>query len=108
MKSMPRMRTIGLALLVFGMSVCAAAQTSSQSQPETTPAPAPAFGQNPPIRNPQNPPVSGLDEPSLKFTTAAPRSVAPALHLTDSTAPNPPQHLSNNRLDSPTRVLTTL
>jgi len=46
-------QTIRLALLVSGMSLCAAAQTSSPSQPETTPAPA--FGQNAPVLNPENP-----------------------------------------------------
>src|ERR1700687_1640768 len=52
-KSMLRMRTIRLALLVFGMSICSVAQTSSPSQTGTTPAPA--FGQNAPVLNPEDP-----------------------------------------------------
>ena len=66
---MAKMRTIRLALLVFGMSGYAAAQSSSQSQPATTPAPA--FGQNAPVLSPENPPVSGLDEPGLELHTAS-------------------------------------
>src|SRR5258708_27062635 len=108
MKSMPRMRTIGLALLVFGMSVCAAAQTSSQSQPETTPAPAPAFGQNAPILNPENPPVSGLDEPRLEFTTAGRSFVSPALQVSESADTNGANQLGNSGLESVTRVLGAL
>ena len=68
MKSMTRTRTIRLALLLFGMSVCVVAQDSSPSQPATPPAPA--FGQNAPVLSPENPPVSGLDEPTLELRTA--------------------------------------
>jgi hypothetical protein len=40
--------------------------TSQNSQNQQT-APAPAYGQNAPILNPENPPLSGLDEPSLEL-----------------------------------------
>ena len=108
MKSMPKMRTIRMALLVFGMSICAAAQTSSQSQPETTPAPAPAFGQNAPVLNPENPPVSGLDEPRLEFTTAGRSFVSPALQVSESADTNGANQLGNSGLESVTRVLGAL
>ncbi len=69
MKSMGKIQTIRLALLVLGMSVGLAAQSNPPAQPDTTPAPA--FGQNAPVLNPENPPVTGLDEPSLDLRTAS-------------------------------------
>src|SRR5208283_3376271 len=41
------------------------ATQSPTTTPSTDTAPAPAFGQNAPILSPENPPVTGLDEPSL-------------------------------------------
>jgi hypothetical protein len=98
------MRTIRLALLVFGMSVCAAAQNSSQSQPATTPAPA--FGQNAPVLSPENPPVSGLDEPGLELHTASRSFVSPALQVSESADTNGGNKVGNpSGLESTTRVL---
>jgi hypothetical protein len=105
---MIRMRTIRLALLVFGMSICAAAQTSDQSQPGTTPAPAPAFGQNAPVLNPENPPVSGLDEPRLELLTASRSFVSPALQVSESANTNGGNQLGNTGLESVTHVLGAL
>jgi hypothetical protein len=103
------MRTIRLALLVFGMSLCSAAQTSSQSQPGTTPAPAPAFGQNAPVLNPENPPVSGLDEPSLELKTASRSFISPALQVSESADSNGANQLGGSPgLESITRVLGAL
>jgi hypothetical protein len=103
---MTRMRKIWLALLVFGTSICAAAQNSSQSQPETTPAPA--FGQNAPVLNPENPPVSGLDEPGLDLHTASRSFIAPALQVSESADTNGGNRLGNTGLDSVTHVLGAL
>ena len=100
---MAKVRTIRWALLVFGMSVCAAAQNSSQSQPETTPAPA--FGQNAPVLNPENPPVTGLDEPGLELHTATRSFISPALQVSESADTNGDNQLGNARLESVTRVL---
>jgi len=97
-----------MALLVFGMSICAAAQTSSQPQPESTPVPAPAFGQNAPILNPESPPVSGLDEPRLEFTTAGRSFVSPALQVSESADTNGGNQLGGSNLQSVTRVLGAL
>lgn len=106
---MARMRTIRLAVLVFGISMCATAQTSSQSQPGTTPTPAPAFGQNAPILNPENPPVTGLDEPSLELHTATRSFIAPALQVSESVDTNGANQLGGgNNLESVTRVLGAL
>lgn len=103
MKSMARTRTIRLALLVLGMSVCVVAQDSSQSQPATTPAPA--FGQNAPVLSPENPPVSGLDEPTLELRTASRSFVSPALQVSESADTNGANQLGRSGLDSVSRVL---
>jgi hypothetical protein len=100
------MRTIRLALLILGMGIVAAAQTSSQSQPDT--APAPAFGQNAPVLNPENPPVSGLDVPSLDLHTATRSFISPALQVSESADTNGANQLGNNNLESVSRVLGAL
>ena len=106
MKSMAKMHTIRLALLVFGMSICAAAQDSSQSPPATTPVPA--FGQNAPVLNPENPPVSGLDEPGLNLHTATRSFISPALQVSESADTNGGNQLGNTDLVNTTRILGAL
>jgi hypothetical protein len=103
MKSMTRMRTIRLALLVFGMSVCVVAQDSSPSQPAAPPAPA--FGQNAPVLSPENPPVSGLDEPTLELRTASRSFIAPALQVSESADTNGANQLGSNNVQSVSHVL---
>ncbi len=103
---MAKMRTIRLALLVFGMSVCAAAQSSSQSQP--APAPAPAFGQTAPVLNPENPPVSGLDQPTLDLHTASRSFISPALQVSESADTNGANQIGTNGLESITHVAGAL
>jgi hypothetical protein len=102
-KSMARMPKFRLALLVFGMCICAAAQTTSQPQPDTTPAPA--FGQNAPVLNPENPPVSGLDEPGLDLHTASRSFISPALQVSESADTNGGNQIGGSALESVTRVL---
>src|ERR1700682_6730546 len=102
---MARMPKIRLALLVLGMCIRAVAQTSSQPQTETTPAPAPAFGQNAPVLNPENPPVSGLDEPGLDLHPATRSFISPALQVSESADTNSGNQLGNSGLDSITRIL---
>lgn len=103
MKSMTRTRTIRLALLVFGMSVCVVAQDSSPSQPATPPAPA--FGQNAPVLNPENPPVSGLDQPTLELRTASRSFISPALQVSESVDTNGANRLGNSNVQSVSHVL---
>jgi hypothetical protein len=105
---MERTPKIRLALLVFGMCICAAAQTTTQPQAETTPAPAPAFGQNAPVLSPENPPVSGLDEPVLDLHTANRSFISPAVQVSESADTNAGNQVSGNNLDSVTRVLGAL
>jgi len=119
MKSMWKIRTIRLALLAFGMSIAAVAQNSSQSQPDatqsptTTPstdtAPAPAFGQNAPILSPENPPVTGLDEPSLDLHRATRSFISPALQVSETADSNANNALGNNTTLAPvTHVIGAL
>jgi|SRR5580692_3293017 hypothetical protein len=104
MKSMSKLRTIRVALLVIGLSICSAAQTSSQTPPDTTPAPA--FGQNAPILNPENPPVTGLDEPGLELRTSSRSFISPALQVSESADTNGQNELGGSSgLESITRVL---
>ena len=111
MKSMAKMRAIRLALVVFGMSVCAAAQNSSQPPSGQSPSgttPAPAFGQNSPVLNPENPPVSGLDEPGLNLHTATRSFISPALQVSEAADTNGQNQFGNTQLQSATRVLGAL
>jgi hypothetical protein len=100
---MVRVRKIRLALLVFGMSIGAAAQNDSQSQTETTPAPA--FGQNAPVLNPENPPVTSLDVPTLDLHTASRSFISPALQVSEAGDTNGANQLGSTSLESVTRVL---
>src|SRR2546430_8751656 len=107
MKSMARTPKIRLALLVFGMCTCAAAQTTSQpaqttSQPQTETTPAPAFGQNAPVLNPENPPVSGLDEPGLDLHTASRSFISPALQVSESADTNAGNQIGGGKLGTVT------
>ena len=108
MKSMAKMRTIRLALLIFGilMSVCAGAQNSPQSPPATTPVPA--FGQSAPVLNPDNPPVTGLDEPALNLRTATRSFISPALQVSEAADTNGQDAFGNTDLVNTTRVLGAL
>jgi hypothetical protein len=100
------MRKIRLALLVFGTSICVAAQNSPEPQPAT--APSPAFGQNAPVLNPENPPVSGMDEPGLELRTASRSFISPALQVSESADTNGGNGLGKNGLESVTHVLGAL
>jgi hypothetical protein len=105
-----------LALLVFGMSMGAAAQSSDQTQPgaqgsdQTQPgtAPAPGYGQNAPILDPENPPVTGLDEPGLEMRSAAHSFIAPALQLSESADTNGDNQIGGTNIQSVTHVLGAL
>lgn len=110
---MTRIGTIRLLLLVLGMSVGAWAQTTSQAQTQAPaqnePAPAPAFGQTAPVLNPENPPVTGLDEPSLDLKTSSRSFISPALQVSESADSNGQNTLgSTSGVSSITRVIGAL
>jgi hypothetical protein len=104
-KNMFRMRTFRFGLLVFGLSCYASAQNGPPSPPET-PVPAPAFGQNAPVLNPENPPVTGLDEPGLSLHPSSRSFFSPALQVSEAVDTNGSGQLGkNNSLEETTRVL---
>ena len=98
---------IRLALLVSGMSLGMAAQSSPQTPPDSTPdtTPAPAFGQTAPVLNPENPPVTGLDEPSLDLRSSSRSFISPALQVSESADTNGANQLDYRGLQSITRVI---
>ncbi len=99
---MLRAETIRFAVLALCLSAVAAAQTTAQ--PDTTPVPA--FGQNAPVLNPDNPPVSGIDEPSLELRTATRSFISPGVQVSESADTNANNQLgSANNVASISRVL---
>jgi hypothetical protein len=102
---MQRMQTIRLALLVvvLGASMGSRAQDNPQTQPN--PTPAPAFGQNAPILNPDNPPVTSLDTPSLDLHAATRSFFSPALQVSESADTNGGNQIGGSGLESITRLL---
>ncbi|MGB9073325.1 MAG: hypothetical protein WCC22_11855 [Terriglobales bacterium] len=104
-------RTIRLLLLLLGINLWAAAQDDSASPQQPAPTPAPAFGQNAPILNPENPPISGLDQPSLELRTATRSFFSPGLMVSESADTNPSNQLGTsgfNNVKSVTHVLGAL
>ncbi|HEX9110778.1 MAG TPA: hypothetical protein VF845_04830 [Terriglobales bacterium] len=99
-------RTMRWVLAVLSLGAWAAAQDNSGQQPATTPAPA--FGQNAPILNPDNPPISGLDEPGLELRTASRSFIAPALQVSQSADTNVGNQFGTSNLRGITRFLGAL
>jgi hypothetical protein len=102
------MRKTPLALLVLGIGLCAAAQDAPQSQPPQETAPAPAFGQDAPVLNPENPPVTGLDQPSLELPGVTRSFISPALQLSESGESNAANEVGGTGAESVTRVVGAL
>jgi hypothetical protein len=94
------------AVAVISLSMWAVAQDIPREQPSTTPAPA--FGQNAPILNPENPPISGLDEPALELRTASRSFIAPALQLSESADTNAGNQFGSYSVEAVTRFLGAL
>jgi hypothetical protein len=94
------------ALVVLSLGAWAVGQDNSGQQPATTPAPA--FGQNAPILSPENPPISGLDEPGLELRTASRSFIAPALELSQSADTNAGNQFGGGDVKAITRFLGAL
>ncbi len=89
----------------------AAAQNPQSGVPasqvdETTPPPA--FGQTAPILNPDNPPLSGLDEPSLRLRTANRSFISPEIQVGESIDSNAQNSLKNARGEGVSHLLGAL
>ncbi len=105
MNAMKTTQISRLILLVLILATCAVAQQDTRQQGTT---PAPAFGQNAPVLNPDNPPITGIDEPSLELRTASRSFIAPALQLSETADTNSGNELNTTRLESVTRFLGAL
>jgi len=102
---MPRLRTIQLALLMVSVATWAVAQDNSQQQGA---APAPAFGQNAPVLNPENPPLSGIDEPGLELKTAGRSFISPAILVSETADSNENNQLGASAVHPVEHVLGAL
>lgn len=107
---MAKVRTIRWCLWLLSLSLYAGAQGTPQPQDTTTPpAPAPAFGgQSSPILNPENPPLSGLDEPNLQLKTASRSFISPALQIGQSGDSNSANQLGGSTSEAISHVLGAL
>ena len=120
---MLRARTIWRDLLLAGMCIAAVAQNAfsqgNSSSPPTSKTqsdsptgsqssgtpPAPPFGGNPPILNPENPPLSGLDEPSLELRALNRSFVSTAIQVGESGDSNASNAVGGSRGQAVSHVL---
>jgi hypothetical protein len=105
------MKNHRLALLLFGISIGVAARNGAaqaNAQPAADTAPAPAFGQSAPVLSPDNPPITGLDEPGLGLRSVTSSFVSPALQFSQSADTNGSNQLGQSGLQGVTRALGAL
>ncbi|MFY9561017.1 MAG: hypothetical protein WAQ52_12360 [Terriglobales bacterium] len=98
-------QTIRVLLAVLGISLFAGAQ--NDPAPERT-GPAPAFGQTAPVLNPDNPPISGLDEPGLEMRSAARSFISTGLSVSETADSNANNQPGGQGMSSVTHVLGAL
>jgi len=98
---MPRLRLIWVGLLMVGLGALATAQDNSQPGA----VPAPAFGQNAPVLNPENPPVSGIDEPGLEMKKASRSFISPAIQVGETVDSNENSQLNYSHVQPVSFVL---
>ena len=98
------LRFIWVGFLTMGMGVLGAAQDNSQSGA----IPAPAFGQNAPVLNPENPPVSGIDEPGLDMKKASRSFISPAIQVGETADTNENAQLGFSKVQPVSFVLGAL
>jgi hypothetical protein len=120
---MLRARTIWRELLLAGVCIAGVAQNAfsqgnssnpptsktpgdspSASQSQGTP-PAPPLGGNAPILNPENPPLSGLDEPSLELRALNRSFISTAIQVGESGDSNANNAVGGSQIQSVSHVL---
>jgi len=99
---MLNLQTMRCCLLMLGIGVLAVVQANAQSQGT---APAPALGQNVPILDPENPPLSGLDEPGLELKTSSRSFISAALQAGESVDTNAQNTFSKAKATGVTHLL---
>jgi hypothetical protein len=128
--NMLKLRTIWWGLLLGGMCIAAAAQDSSSTQSSQSPQtgdsqsqatsqsgtnsqgssqsqtpPAPAYGQNAPILNPDNPPLSGLDEPTLELRPLNRSFLSEAIQVGESADSNANNTIGGSQASAVSHIL---
>jgi hypothetical protein len=106
-------QTLWLVAVILGacLSACAQdpdsqAQQQTDSQSQQGAEPAPAFGQTAPILSPENPPISGIDEPRLDLRRALRSFVSVGLQASESADTNPSNQLgSTSDVHAVSRIL---
>jgi hypothetical protein len=98
-------QTIRVLLMVLAISLFAAAQNDPPS--ERT-GPAPALGQTAPILDPDNPPISGLDEAGLEMRSATRSFVSYGLSVSETADTNAGNEPDQQGLSSVTHLLGAL
>jgi len=98
-------QTIRVLLMVLAISLFAAAQNDPSS--ERT-GPAPALGQTAPILDPDNPPISGLDEAGLEMRSATRSFVSYGLSVSETADTNAGNEPDQQGLSSVTHLLGAL
>ena len=103
---MAKTKKIRVLLMVLGMSLYAAAQGDQTS--ERT-GPAPALGQTAPILDPDNPPISGLDEAGLEMRNASRSFVSYGLSASETADTNASNQLGGRQgVSSVTHLLAAV
>ena len=97
-------RAIRVLLVVLGIGALAVAQSDPSS--ERT-GPAPALGQTAPILNPDNPPISSLDEPGLEMRSEARSFFSTGLSVSE-TADSNANNADRQGMSSVTHLLGAL
>ena len=103
--NMATRQKIRVLFMVLGISLFAAAQNDPSS--ERT-GPAPALGQTAPILDPDNPPISGLDEAGLEMRSASRSFVSYGLSLSETADTNASNELDRQGISSVTHLLGAL
>jgi hypothetical protein len=99
---MPNMHAIRVVWAVVAISVCAAAQDSSSSERREPVSP---LGQTAPILNPDNPPISSLDEPGLDLRSAERSFISYGLSASETADSNASNQLGGQGMSSVTHLL---
>lgn len=94
-----------MLLAFLGISLVAAAQ--NDSTPERT-GPAPALGQTAPVLNPDNPPISSLDEAGLEMRSASRSFISYGLSASETADTNASNEPNPRALSSVTHLLGAL
>lgn len=104
-ETMAKTRTMRVVLAILGMSLFAVGQNDPSSGRTE---PVPALGQTAPVLDPDNPPISSLDEPGLEMRSAERSFVSAGLSVSETADSNASNELSKQAISSVTHLLGAL